>query len=50
VANAGPAEAVWTKLDDLDHYREKLAMLRRASGASSLAPITLAEWELEAFN
>lgn len=50
LANAGAVDAVWTKLNDLDHYRAKLAMLSSASEASSLAPISLAEWELEAFN
>lgn len=50
LANAGQADAVWTRLDDLDQYRARLAVLTRASTASSLAPISLAEWELEAFN
>lgn len=50
IAKAGQANEVWTNLDDLDDYRAKLALLRRAAAASLLAPISLAEWELEAFN
>lgn len=49
-AGAGQQEARWTDVDTVPQYLGKLALLSTAAGASRFAPISLAEWELEAFN
>jgi hypothetical protein len=40
----------WTDIDTLTDYRAKLNWLKKASENSPLAPISLPEWELWAFN
>lgn len=50
IAGASARDAKWTHIDSLPAYLQKLTLLSAAAAASSLAPISLAEWELEAFN
>ena len=49
-ADAVGSAAKWTDLDTLDAYHEKLERLRRASAKSVIQPVSLAQWELYAFN
>lgn len=50
VAGAAARDARWTDIDSLPAYLGKLALLSAAAATSPFAPISLAEWELEAFN
>ena len=50
IAGATPSAAKWTDLDSLNAYHEKLERLRTASANSVIQPISLAQWELYAFN
>ncbi len=50
LADAGQSRAKWTDINSLPDYRDKLAILNRAAVRSTFAPISLSEWELEAFN
>jgi hypothetical protein len=50
IAGATGSEAKWTDLDTINAYHNKLERLRTASVNSTIQPISLAEWELYAFN
>ncbi len=50
IAGAPGSEAKWTDLDTLNEYHKKLERLYTASANSAIQPISLAEWELYAFN
>jgi len=50
IAGVTGSEAKWTDLDTLDAYHKKLERLRTASANFVAQPISLAQWELYAFN
>jgi hypothetical protein len=50
IAGATQSEARWTDVNSLPGYQAKVALLSTAAARSSFAPISLAEWELQAFN
>jgi hypothetical protein len=50
LAGAKGSMAKWTDLDALDSYHEKLERLHTASLTFPIQPISLAQWELLAFN
>jgi len=50
IAGAKATEAKWTDIDNIDSYHEKLDRLHTGSLSYSIQPISLAQWELQAFN